>query len=117
MEFISRVSTHAGQNRELCLSTHGHLPGTLQYCYMYGAHTRAMLIIKIIPHQYSNIRYACIHVHAQLHVHVHVVTLNGYYIFVLHFENLHLLLKQFVLIAEKETVLRTLQVDIHTTLP
>jgi hypothetical protein len=27
--FISRISTHVGQNRELCLSAHGHLPGTL----------------------------------------------------------------------------------------
>ena len=30
MEFISRVSAHAGQNRELCLSAHGRLPGTLR---------------------------------------------------------------------------------------
>ena len=30
-EFISQVSAHAGQNRELCLSAHGHLPETLQY--------------------------------------------------------------------------------------
>ena len=27
MEFISRVSTHVGQNRKLCLSAHGRLPG------------------------------------------------------------------------------------------
>ena len=31
MQFISQVSTHAGQNHELCLSTHVHLPGTLLY--------------------------------------------------------------------------------------
>ena len=33
MEVISRVSTHAGQNRVLCVSTHGCLPGTLPYLY------------------------------------------------------------------------------------
>ena len=27
---MSRVSTHAGQNRELCLTAHGRLPRTLQ---------------------------------------------------------------------------------------
>ena len=26
---MSQVSTHAGQNRDVCLSTHGRLPGTL----------------------------------------------------------------------------------------
>ena len=31
MEFISRVSTHAGQNHELYLSAHGPLPWTLRY--------------------------------------------------------------------------------------
>ena len=31
MEVISWVSTHADQNRELGLSTHGRSPGTLQY--------------------------------------------------------------------------------------
>ena len=31
MDFISRVSAHAGRNRELCLSAHGRLPGTLRY--------------------------------------------------------------------------------------
>ena len=31
MEFISRVSAHAGRNRELYLSAHGRLPGTLRY--------------------------------------------------------------------------------------
>ena len=35
MEFISRVSTHAGRNRELCLSAHGRLPGTLRYIHVY----------------------------------------------------------------------------------
>ena len=30
MEFISWVSAHAGRNRELCLSAHGRLPGTLR---------------------------------------------------------------------------------------
>ena len=29
MEFISRVSAHAGQDSELCLSAHGRLPRTL----------------------------------------------------------------------------------------
>ena len=33
MEFISRVSAHAGQNCELCLSAHGRLPGTLRYMH------------------------------------------------------------------------------------
>ena len=33
MKFISQVSAHAGQNRELCLSAHGRLPGTLRYMY------------------------------------------------------------------------------------
>ena len=33
MEFISQVSTHAGRNRELYLSAHGCLPGTLRYTY------------------------------------------------------------------------------------
>ena len=32
-QVISQVSTHAGQNHELCLSTHGYLPGTLRYYY------------------------------------------------------------------------------------
>ena len=31
MEIMSRVSTHAGQNRNVCLSAHGHLSGTLRY--------------------------------------------------------------------------------------
>ena len=31
MEFISWVSAHTGQNRELCLSAHGHLARTLRY--------------------------------------------------------------------------------------
>ena len=30
MQFISWVSIHVGQNRELCIIVHGHLPGTLQ---------------------------------------------------------------------------------------
>ena len=34
MEFISRVSAHAGQNCELCLSAHGRLPGTLRYVHV-----------------------------------------------------------------------------------
>ena len=33
MEFISQVSAHTGQNRKLCLSAHGRLPGTLRYYY------------------------------------------------------------------------------------
>ena len=28
---ISRVSAHAGQNRDVCLSAHGRLPRTLWY--------------------------------------------------------------------------------------
>ena len=35
MQFISRVSVHAGRNYKLHLSTHGHLPVTLQYVCMY----------------------------------------------------------------------------------
>ena len=31
MQFISQESTHAGQNSELYLSAHGHLPGILWY--------------------------------------------------------------------------------------
>ena len=31
MEVISWVSAHAGQNHDLCLSAHGHLPRTLRY--------------------------------------------------------------------------------------
>ena len=33
MEIISRVSARAGRNRELCLSTQKHLPGTLLYIH------------------------------------------------------------------------------------
>ena len=32
---MSRVSAHAGQNRDVCLSTHGHLPGTLRYMFLH----------------------------------------------------------------------------------
>ena len=34
MEFISQVSAHAGRNRELYLSAHGRLPGTLRYIHI-----------------------------------------------------------------------------------
>ena len=43
MEVISQVGTHAGQNRELCLSAHGRLLGTL-YGIIIPALTK---IIKI----------------------------------------------------------------------
>ena len=42
----SRVSAHAVQNHEICLSTHGCLPGTLRYVHVGGVtHTH----IQIIP--------------------------------------------------------------------
>ena len=35
MQFYILGKPHVGQNRKLCLSTHGRLPGTLQYSPMH----------------------------------------------------------------------------------
>ena len=76
MQFISQVSIHAGRNRELCLRTHGCLPGTLRYypyypCILFIPHsivhvcTDSQLLcmdvrnhIKIIQIEKKNYRYS-----------------------------------------------------------
>ena len=38
MEFICWVSAHRGQHRELYLSAHGHLPGTLRHLWNHRSY-------------------------------------------------------------------------------
>ena len=42
MEVIPWVSAHVGQNCDLCLSAHGHLPGTLRY---NNTHVQCLLLL------------------------------------------------------------------------
>ena len=48
MEFISRVSAHTGRNRELCLSAHGRLPGTLWYMHTFLVEKKSWLSLLYI---------------------------------------------------------------------
>ena len=63
MEFISRVSAHAGRNRELCLiSAHERLPGTLRYVHMHIA-SEAKDFRYTYMYTVSVPVYVCIYLH------------------------------------------------------
>ena len=57
-------SAHAGQNHNLCLSTHGHLPGTLRHIIATSAHS--------FQHPWPLI-YVYIH-HKEVPSHTHLTT-------------------------------------------
>ena len=46
MEIMSQVSAHVGPNRDVCLSTHGRLPGTLRYIHRLRTSLRRPLPVN-----------------------------------------------------------------------
>ena len=49
MEIMSRVSAHVGQNRDVCLSAHGHLPGTLrQERHQSNLNTKVLITLNMV---------------------------------------------------------------------
>ena len=66
MGVIYRVSTHVGQNLELCLSAHGHVPETLWYIHIYIYYILYNSCIDV-PFMWGSLRLTPI-----MHVHIDV---------------------------------------------